>query len=183
MSATENYQQFQIIGFDADAATTKNLGAKFATGREIANASAAGSRSPGVVADTTSAAGDEVGLIVGPCLKAVTSGAAFSDLADLAVDSGGKYQTATAGQIVVAIAMAAAGGADESVLVLLLAPGQYRVASADYGALTHAVGTADGTVADVGGAFNQATLNDNFKELTTKLASIRSILQAHGLML
>lgn len=37
--------------------------------------------------------------------------------------------------------------------------------------LTHAVGTADGTVADVGGAFNQGTLNDNFKELTTYLAN------------
>ena len=36
--------------------------------------------------------------------------------------------------------------------------------------LTHAFGTADGTVADVGGAFSQATLNDNFKEATTQLA-------------
>lgn len=30
-------------------------------------------------------------------------------------------------------------------------------------------GTADGIVADVGGAFSQATLNNNFKELTVKI--------------
>ena len=41
-------------------------------------------------------------------------------------------------------------------------------------ALTHAVGTADGTVDDVGGAFNQTTLNNNFKELTTAQASNRA---------
>lgn len=39
-------------------------------------------------------------------------------------------------------------------------------------ALTHAVGTADGTVADVGAAFNQGTLNDNFKECTTQIAAL-----------
>jgi len=41
-------------------------------------------------------------------------------------------------------------------------------------ALTHAVGTADATVDDVGGAFNQTTLNNNFKEVTTTLAAIRA---------
>lgn len=45
-------------------------------------------------------------------------------------------------------------------------------------ALTHAVGTADGTVADVGGAFNQTTLNDNFKELTTAQAQDRTAIVA-----
>lgn len=34
-------------------------------------------------------------------------------------------------------------------------------------ALTHAVGTADGTVDDVTGSFDQTVLNNNFKELTT----------------
>ncbi len=42
-------------------------------------------------------------------------------------------------------------------------------------ALTHAVGTADATVDDVGGAFNQTTLNNNFKELTTQLALQRTL--------
>jgi len=36
--------------------------------------------------------------------------------------------------------------------------------------LTHAVGTADATVADVTGAFDQTILNNNFKEITTVLA-------------
>ena len=40
-------------------------------------------------------------------------------------------------------------------------------------ALTHGVGTADNTVDDVGGAFNQTTLNNNFKELTTAQAANR----------
>lgn len=39
-------------------------------------------------------------------------------------------------------------------------------------ALTHAVGVADGTVDDVGVAFNQTTLNNNFKELTAQIAAL-----------
>lgn len=35
--------------------------------------------------------------------------------------------------------------------------------------LTHGVGTADGTVDDVGAAFNQTTLNNNFKECTDRI--------------
>lgn len=44
------------------------------------------------------------------------------------------------------------------------------------GALTHAVGTADGTVADVGASFNQTTLNDNFRELSDKINALAKIL-------
>lgn len=47
-------------------------------------------------------------------------------------------------------------------------------ANATQTALTHSVGTADGTVDDVGGAFNQTTLNNNFKELTTQLENARA---------
>jgi hypothetical protein len=39
-------------------------------------------------------------------------------------------------------------------------------------ALTHAFGTADGTVDDVTGAFDQTILNNNFKELTTQIAAL-----------
>jgi hypothetical protein len=39
-------------------------------------------------------------------------------------------------------------------------------------ALTHGVGTADGTVDDVTGAFDQTILNNNFKELTTQVAAL-----------
>lgn len=45
-------------------------------------------------------------------------------------------------------------------------------------ALTHAVGTADNTVDDVGGSFNQTTLNNNFKELTTAQAADRAAIVA-----
>lgn len=38
--------------------------------------------------------------------------------------------------------------------------------------LTEGPGTADGTVDDVGASFNQTTLNNNFKELSTKLNAL-----------
>jgi hypothetical protein len=38
--------------------------------------------------------------------------------------------------------------------------------------LTAASGTADDTIADVGASFNQATLNNNFKDLATKLNAL-----------
>lgn len=43
-------------------------------------------------------------------------------------------------------------------------------------------GTADDTVADVGAAFSQATLNNNFADLTAKVNAVLQILAAHGLM-
>jgi hypothetical protein len=47
-------------------------------------------------------------------------------------------------------------------------------------ALTAASGTADNTVADVGAAFNQTTLNNNFKDLASKVNEIITILKAFG---
>lgn len=46
--------------------------------------------------------------------------------------------------------------------------------------LVHAFGTADGTLDDVGGAFNQATLNNNFKELSAKLNAVLQALRSGG---
>lgn len=48
--------------------------------------------------------------------------------------------------------------------------------------LTHAVGTADGTVDDVGASFNQTTLNNNFKELSAKLNAILVELRKAGVV-
>lgn len=51
--------------------------------------------------------------------------------------------------------------------------------------LTHAFGTADGTIADVGAAFSQATLNDNLKELSAKVNLILARMRlatGHGLI-
>jgi hypothetical protein len=119
------------------------------------------------------------GVTIGTCRFLLGGTVAVGD--KLAVDGAGKFQVATAGQYVAGIAREA--GAAGDLIEGFKIPTRRGVASADYGALTHAFGTADGTVVDVGGAFNQGTLNDNFKEVTTKLASIRSVLQAHGLML
>lgn len=63
--------------------------------------------------------------------------------------------------------------------------GDTTIAALTAAVLTHAFGTADGTVTDVGAAFNQTTLNDNFKELTdqhakllTDLADVKQALNA-----
>jgi hypothetical protein len=53
---------------------------------------------------------------------------------------------------------------------------------ATQGPLTHAVGTADGTVDDVGAAFNQTTLNNNFKECTSRINALRDALANLGLI-
>jgi hypothetical protein len=51
------------------------------------------------------------------------------------------------------------------------------------GALTdNTTGTADGTVADVGAAFNQGTLNNNFADLIDKINKVRTALRNLGLM-
>lgn len=43
--------------------------------------------------------------------------------------------------------------------------------------LTGSNGTADGAVADVGASFSQATLNDNFRELSTRVNQILALLR------
>lgn len=43
--------------------------------------------------------------------------------------------------------------------------------------LTAGSGTADNTVADVGGAFNQTTLNNNFADLAAKINAILAALR------
>jgi len=56
------------------------------------------------------------------------------------------------------------------------------VASVSITNLTAAFGTADDTVADVGAAFSQATLNNNFQDLTTKVNAILAALRTAGLL-
>jgi len=49
-------------------------------------------------------------------------------------------------------------------------------------ALSVSVGTADGTVADVGSSFNQTTLNNNFRDLADKINQIRTALVNIGIL-
>lgn len=48
--------------------------------------------------------------------------------------------------------------------------------------LVVSVGTADGTVADVGGAFNQTTLNNNFRDLAAKQNELLQALRDAGVL-
>lgn len=62
--------------------------------------------------------------------------------------------------------------------------GRYQVANKVAGvvALTAATGTAGNTVADVGGAFNQSTLNNNFKSVAEKVNELRAALVEAGIL-
>lgn len=48
--------------------------------------------------------------------------------------------------------------------------------------LAATVGTADGTIADVGAAFNQANLNDNFRDVADKLNAVLAALRTAGII-
>lgn len=49
-------------------------------------------------------------------------------------------------------------------------------------ALTAASGTANNTVTDVGASFNQSTLNDNFKDVASKINEVITALKAAGIL-
>lgn len=48
--------------------------------------------------------------------------------------------------------------------------------------LTGITGTADNALTDVGAAFNQATLNNNFADVATKLNALLTALRAAGVI-
>jgi hypothetical protein len=48
--------------------------------------------------------------------------------------------------------------------------------------LVVSVGTADGTVADVGASFNQTTLNNNFRDLADKVNALMASLRTAGIL-
>jgi hypothetical protein len=103
-------------------------------------------------------------------IDGVAVGARAATVAALTDNSGGAAADGTIGAITAPTAITDnSGGA--------VADGTIGAVTAPT-ALTHAVGTADNTVADVGGAFNQTTLNDNFKELTTAQSANRTAIVA-----
>lgn len=56
------------------------------------------------------------------------------------------------------------------------------VPQADIVDLTNANGTGDDTVADVGGSFNQTTLNNNFRDVSDKINEILAAMRAAGIL-
>ena len=61
------------------------------------------------------------------------------------------------------------GAAGDRVRALVLKNVDTRQPAAAVADLVNANGASDGTIADVGAAFNQATLNNNFRDLSDKL--------------
>jgi hypothetical protein len=119
------------------------------------------------------------GVVLGTC-RVLCGGTATKGLVG-AVQTTGKFANATAGQAPAVVFIE--DGASGDLIEAFKLPQRRAVASADIGVLTAASGTADGTVADVGGAFNQATLNNNFQDLATQVNALRAVLRAQGLML
>ena len=92
-----------------------------ATGRAVAAVS--GDQVLGVVQEAAGAAGEEVTIVtqrVGEDVPTLTSGAAFAINRFLKINSAGKAIQATAGDDAVAISLAAAAGADETIQVAYL---------------------------------------------------------------
>jgi len=198
---SENYQTpGDVLSFNTNTAVTKNLGVKLVAGDKIDEASVAGSRIIGVSGSTESAVDKTIDVIKGPSKKYVTSGAAYADGAELAVDAAGKFRTATAGQIVVAYALEEATATDQKKLALVLPPSQYRVASANIVALTdNTTGAAGDTLAAIPNPTDSPAtadalrddlntnvlpvIRDHIASLGAKVNAILAVLDAQGLTL
>lgn len=104
-------------------------------------------------------------------IEEVEVGAATA-VGPLTNDSSGRAVDAVAGDPVNAYGLETGGALGDRVPALIIC--WQGKAPAD---LVHTVGTADGTIDDVGGAFSQATLNNNFKELSTRVNQILKMLR------
>lgn len=62
------------------------------------------------------------------------------------------------------------------------APALAEGAQAAIADLSMSVGTSDGTIADVGAAFNQTTLNNNFRDVGDKVNAILAALRTAGVI-
>lgn len=103
----------------------------------------------------------------------------FESGAVLDLKTGSTFKAAGSAEFSGVVTIAATGVIDVLAGGVMKAAGTQAAAIA---ALTHAVGTADGTIDDVGGAFNQATLNNNFKELSAKVNAALSAIRGVGII-
>ncbi len=83
----------------------------------------------------------------------------------------------------VGVAAAVAANPSSTGQILLAGPPEFAEGQqANVTALSSSVGTGDDTVADVGAAFNQTTLNNNFRDLVDKVNAIRTRLVDAGII-
>ncbi len=93
------------------------------------------------------------------------------------------FTTVATGNTRAGIAVEAVGsGAGETTGKVRLNGAALASTSATEADLVEAFGTADGTLADVGAAFNQATLNNNFQDVATKINAILAKLRTAGII-
>ena len=137
------------------------------------------------VATVTAAATEKfVGLVRGVVTHAKVSAQAWTEGQRLYWNAGLSQVTsvATDGPYI-GVAAEAAVNPSATGKVLLAGPPEFaegqQAAVAD---LVMTVGTADGTIADVGAAFNQATLNNNFRDVGEKINALAAALRAAGII-
>lgn len=93
------------------------------------------------------------------------------------------FTTVSTGNTRAGVATEAVGsGAGETVGKVKLNSAGLAATSAAEADLTAASGTADGTIADVGAAFNQTTLNNNFQDVATKINALLAKLRTAGII-
>lgn len=107
---------------------------------------------------------------------------------DLAYDEGASGFTVVYGASNITVTNTTGGALAAGTVVILsfgenTRDGSYNVPvmAAAPVALTAATGTASDTIADVGAAFNQTTLNNNFKSIATKLNQVLTALEASSI--
>ncbi len=113
-TAFQNVYPITVLA-DADLSALQFGGVQIAAG--LASAATADA-CDGVLWNKPDAANEPAQVVVAPCRVKVRAGAAFSQDDLLNTNAAGKFITATAGQGVKAIALQAAGAADEIVQAL-----------------------------------------------------------------
>ncbi len=139
-----------------------------------------------VIPSVTAAAGAKfTGHVVGLVSHAKVSTEVWTEGQRLYWNAGLSQVTsvATAGMFIGVAAEAAANPSATGKVLLAAAPGEFGEGQqAAVTSLSASVGTGDDTVADVGAAFNQTTLNNNFRDLTDKVNTILTRLRDAGII-
>jgi len=124
-----------------------------------------------------------IGVAITGIMKGIAGGVIAMGAA-VRSNASARFVTATAGSNAAGYALSAAA-ANGDYFDILLTPSAGALGAGTGGSvadLTQGPGTADGTVVDVSATFNQGTLNDNFKDLSTKINAILAALRSAGII-
>jgi len=131
----------------------------------------------GVSGDTDASVGGAVTIFSG------SSAATNGDSGGVTIDAGAPTGSGTAGDVAIAATNAATLVLGTTGTLMSFFGVTAVSQQTDTVALTDSTtGSANNTVVDVGASFSQATLNDNFADITAKYNALRTVLRNLGLM-